>query len=575
MPKPTLQQRDNFKAYLRHFKKKFTSNLQKIPFFYLENIMTQKSVGISTSDEVNVVIFDNNEYVAITTAFNNNELIYIPGLPGETVTLGIGTGSYKFEFVGDDQGLKYNGSTLTLDSEITIGNYHTNDAKKLTIKGLGGGMIQGGNAPPPPTYSLTQTVTSINEGGSVGFTVATTNVADSTNLYYNLSGTATADDFVGGTLAGSFTINNNSGTFVVISAGDAITDDNETFTAYVRTGSTSGPIVATSSQVTIGDVAQTVSIAPSVTTVDEGQQIQFVITSTGYSPTSTFYYDIVGATTVAGDFTDNTLTGSFSTTNNVYSLVKLITTDNISDDGETFVVNIRTGSNSGTIVATSPTITVNDVAQSIVITQDKTDVNEGQDDAANRTITFTVTATGYAAGAPLYWSTLTTAGAVTAADFTDNTLEGSQTLDNNNQITVVRKLVGDRATEGIEKFKLEIRTGSVTGTVIATSDEITINDISVEVGAFANGKTFGPVQVNRDNGDASMASDWYTICNIDNIPDGSKIALFVDGSGSMTPGDVQASIDLLNTKLAARGITIITVTNSEEDWITPFLTTLA
>ena len=128
---------------------------------------------------------------------------------------------------------------------------------------------------------------------------------------------------------------------------------------------------------------------------------------------------------------------------------------------------------------------------------------------------------------------------------------------------------------GLEKFKLEIRTGSVTGTVIATSDEITINDISVEVGAFANGKTFGPVQVNRDNGDASMASDWYTICNIDNIPDGSKIALFVDGSGSMTPGDVQASIDLLNTKLAARGITIITVTNSEEDWITPFLTTLA
>ena len=569
MPKPTLQNRTNFKTYLRHFKKKFSSNLQKIPYFYLEDILTHKPSGISTTTDVNVVIFDNKDTVAITTAINNNELVYIPALQGDEINLAIGSSILTWDFNAEGQPISYNGSTLQLNDQIIVGN------KSITIIGLGGGLIQGGNAPPPPTYSLTQTVTSINEGGSVGFTVATTNVADSTNLYYNLSGTATADDFVGGTLAGSFTINNNSGTFVVISAGDAITDDNETFTAYVRTGSTSGPIVATSSQVTIGDVAQTVSIAPSVTTVDEGQQIQFVITSTGYSPTSTFYYDIVGATTVAGDFTDNTLTGSFSTTNNVYSLVKLITTDNISDDGETFVVNIRTGSNSGTIVATSPTITVNDVAQSIVITQDKTDVNEGQDDAANRTITFTVTATGYAAGAPLYWSTLTTAGAITAADFTDNTLEGSQTLDNNNQITVVRKLVGDRATEGIEKFKLEIRTGSVTGTVIATSDEITINDISVEVGAFANGKTFGPVQVNRDNGDASMASDWYTICNIDNIPDGSKIALFVDGSGSMTPGDVQASIDLLNTKLAARGITIITVTNSEEDWITPFLTTLA
>ena len=575
MPKPTLQQRDNFKSYLRHFKKKFTSNLQKIPFFYLENIMTQKSVGISTSDEVNVVIFDNNEYVAITTAFNNNELIYIPGLPGETVTLGIGTGSYKFEFVGDDQGLKYNGSTLTLDSEITIGNYHTNDAKKLTIKGLGGGMIQGGNAPPQPTYSLTQTATSINEGGSVGFTVATTNVADSTNLYYNLSGTATADDFVGGTLAGSFTINNNSGTFVVISAGDAITDDNETFTAYVRTGSTSGPIVATSSQVTIGDVAQTVSIAPSVTTVDEGQQVTFTITSTGYSPTSTFYYDIVGTTT-AGDFTDNTLTGTFSTTNNVYSLIKVITSDNISDDGETFVVNIRTGSNSGTIVATSPTITINDVAQAVTITQTTTNPNEEWNEGGdNGLVTFTISTTGYSAGTNLFWSTLSTAGAVTAADFDDSSESGIFQLDSSGQGTVGRRLQSDRLTEGVEKFKLQIRTDSTSGTIIATSDEITINDRSLDVGALANGKTFGPVQVNRDNGDASMASDWYTICNIDNIPDGSKIALFVDGSGSMTPGDVQASIDLLNTKLAARGITIITVTNSEEDWITPFLTTLA
>ena len=571
MPKPTVQNRNHWKQYIRTFKDKWTSNIQDVPFQYLDEVISTVDSNITGTDTIKIVVFDNKEYVGITTIFNNDDLIYLPGLKGDTITLGIGTGNYTLKFLGDADGISYNGTTYQLNDKITLPGQN----KAIVIKGLGGGLIQGGTPPPQPTYSLTQTVTSINEGGSVGFTVATTNVDDATTLYYNLSGTATADDFVGGTLAGSFTINNNSGTFVVISAGDAITDDNETFTAYVRTGSTSGPIVATSSQVTIGDVAQTVSIAPSVTTVDEGQQIQFVITSTGYSPTSTFYYDIVGATTVAGDFTDNTLTGSFSTTNNVYSLIKLITTDNISDDGETFVVNIRTGSNSGTIVATSPTITVNDVAQSIVITQDKTDVNEGQDDAANRTITFTVTATGYAAGAPLYWSTLTTSGAVTAADFTDNTLEGSQTLDNNNQITVVRKLVGDRATEGIEKFKLEIRTGSATGTVIATSDEITINDISVEVGAFANGKTFGPVQVNRDNGDASMASDWYTICNIDNIPDGSKIALFVDGSGSMTPGNVQASIDLLNTKLAARGITIITVTNSEEDWITPFLTTLA
>ena len=86
--------------------------------------------------------------------------------------------------------------------------------------------------------------------------------------------------------------------------------------------------------------------------------------------------------------------------------------------------------------------------------------------------------------------------------------------------------------------------------------------------------TFGPVQVNRDNGNAAQATDWYAICDLDNVPDGSSIALFIDGSGSMTQATVQASYDLLVSKLNARGITITSVTNSNEDWITPFLVNL-
>ncbi len=62
---------------------------------------------------------------------------------------------------------------------------------------------------------------------------------------------------------------------------------------------------------------------------------------------------------------------------------------------------------------------------------------------------------------------------------------------------------------------------------------------------------------------------------MDNLPDGSKVALFIDTSGSMTMSTIQASYDLLVSKLNARSITIISVTNSGEDWITPFLTDLA
>ena len=94
-------------------------------------------------------------------------------------------------------------------------------------------------------------------------------------------------------------------------------------------------------------------------------------------------------------------------------------------------------------------------------------------------------------------------------------------------------------------------------------------------GSNANGKTFGPVNVNRDGGGSNATSDWYTICGMDNLPDGSKVALFIDTSGSMTMSTIQASYDLLLSKLNARAITIISVTNSNEDWITPFLTDLA
>ena len=50
--------------------------------------------------------------------------------------------------------------------------------------------------------------------------------------------------------------------------------------------------------------------------------------------------------------------------------------------------------------------------------------------------------------------------------------------------------------------------------------------------------------------------------------------MFIDTSGSMTMNTIQASYDLLVSKLNARGITIITVSNQNEDWITPFLTEL-
>lgn len=80
----------------------------------------------------------------------------------------------------------------------------------------------------------------------------------------------------------------------------------------------------------------------------------------------------------------------------------------------------------------------------------------------------------------------------------------------------------------------------------------------------------GPHFVRRDGGNPAAAEDWYELCQLGHLSNNSTIALFVDNSGSMYTGTVQASYDLFLSRLAARGISVVTVTGANEDYITPF-----
>ena len=459
--KPTATTRLQWKGWLRSKRHLFNSNILECKIEDIKDVFVSRAGSVNDSDKVKILLTKSHGYVDIHNEELEDKLFYIPALPGDKISVGVSTDgtAHEFTFDGNDTSIIYDGTPYALNSTLTL------SGQQFKVVGLGGGLIQGqGSGPPPPppaTYTVGQNSTSISEGGSVTYTVTTTNVTNGTALYYSLEGTATADDFVGGTMAGSFTINNNTGTFNVNVVGDIVTDDGETFTAKVRTDSTSGTIVATASEVTITDVGQTEAISQSATTLNEGDLVNFTVSTTGYASGTTFWWDIE--------------------------------------------------STSG----------------------------------------------------------------ITAADFNDNQLSGYFSINSSGQAVVSKQLVQDLTTEGIEKFKLNVRSGANTGPIILTSSEIIVNDTSVNIGANANGKTFGPVNVNRDDGNSANASDWYNICDIDSIPDGSKVAMFIDTSGSMTMSTIQASYDLLVSKLNARGITIISVTNQNEDWITPFLTDLA
>lgn len=213
-----------------------------------------------------------------------------------------------------------------------------------------------------PTYSVTPTANNINEGSALTFNVSTTNVPNGTVLYWTVNNISTnAFDF--GAISGNFTISSSSGSFSISITADELTEGAETFSVQLRTGSTFGPVVATSSSVTINDTSltRTYSVAPNITSVNEGNQVTFNVTTTNVPNGTTLYYNNIG-TTAAADFTDGQNSGSFTITSNAGSFIRQLSNDLTTEGSETIIIVIRTGSTSGPTVATAATVTVNDTS---------------------------------------------------------------------------------------------------------------------------------------------------------------------------------------------------------------------
>jgi hypothetical protein len=565
MPSPNSNNRLQFKQYLRSNREKFTSGVQTCILGDIQDSILTISSGINTSQITRVILFDDNEVVGLSTILTQQQLFYVPALPDESIIIGVGTdldNQYRLDFIGDGQGIKFGDQIFGLDDVIGLGT-----DTSLTVKGLGGGLFQPGN---PPTYSVGTSSTAVSEGGSVSVIVNTTNVGSGTTLFYNIIGNVDNADFSDNVTAGSFVVSNGIGTVTKNIANDL--DENEGgegFAIRISTGSTIGPVVGTSSTIFITDLGlPSYVITESATSVNEGSSVSFTVNTV--NATGTLYYS-TGGTASAADFSNNSLSGSFSlvstgSTTGIATFVRSIATDFDTESGEVFNIVIRTGSVSGTAVTTSSNITIGDIVPSVTITESATSVDEGG------SVTFTISGSNIPNGT-YYYTIFEEEGTIASTDFNPANLDGSFTV-NNNSGSLTITLAEDLATEGTDKFGIQIRRDSISGNIIATSNTITVGDTSQGVGSNSSGKTFGPVQVNRDDSNPGYESDWYAIANLDQIPDGSSIALFIDTSGSMTMATVQASYDKLLAKLNARGITITTVTNSNEDWITPFLVDL-
>lgn len=391
------------------------------------------------------------------------------------------------------------------------------------------------------SYSIVSN-SSISEGTPASINVITTAVTNGTVLYWTIQNNSS--DFISS--SGSVTINNNAGTFSITAISDTVTEGPETFTIALRKNSTTGTIVATSNTISINDTSTTpvptYTLTPSKTTANEGELITVTVSTTNVPNNTTLYWNINSSSSaIAGDI--DISQGTVTIQNNTASFSFRINNDLTTELTESLIFSLRTSSYTGNIVATSPVISINDTSRSVptyTITPASSSVDEGN------SLTFNISTTNVSNGTVLYW---------TLSDITQfNVGSGSVTINNNaGSFTVTPKT--DFTTEGSTNFSASLRTNSITGTVVANSSSVTINDTSIT--------TAYSIFTNNTNNDSS---DVYpgdtitytittsgiangTILYITNYP-GTEASSFVDNL-SQTTVTIQNNSATLQRQISA------------------------
>jgi hypothetical protein len=321
-----------------------------------------------------------------------------------------------------------------------------------------------------PAFTLTRSVISVNEGSTFTITLTITNatVPNGTTYGYNVTGVQGSLDYTAS--ASSFIVNNNTAAVTFTVLNDALTEGTETFTLELTTYPY--PTISVNINDTSITALPTYSISPQTSSVNEGGSITFTVTTTQVPNGTTLYWAYNGGSSdPVADF--NAYNGSFTISGNSGTFTVYPKADLLTEGSETFAVGVRTGSTTGTEVATTGTITINDTsltapAYSFTSQQNVTETQTGNSIATftftnviSKTVTFAIVApsTGTAA----------TSGTDVTINITSMSINGSGSRD------VSYYPAADQITEGTEYFRI---TATVDGSVVATTGNISISDTS-------------------------------------------------------------------------------------------------
>lgn len=218
-----------------------------------------------------------------------------------------------------------------------------------------------------PSYTITPNVPMVHEGNTIGYTITTVSVPSGTPMYWTNTGTATAADITGAINTGVAILGaNGNATIEVTPRFDSLTEGSETVVLTIKRDP-AGAVVATAATVAVIDSSLTPVYtfdAPPASVI-EGGLLVYTIRTTNVLVGTKLYWNNVG-TTNARDFNENVNLGNVAVQGSYASGFAYIALqpyiDSETEGAQTVILQIRTDSQVGTVVATAASVSVTDTS---------------------------------------------------------------------------------------------------------------------------------------------------------------------------------------------------------------------
>jgi hypothetical protein len=330
-----------------------------------------------------------------------------------------------------------------------------------------------------PTYEfLSQTVSSVQEGTSVSFTVITTNVAPNTEIFWTvvpLDVGLTKEDFADNTLNGSVRVGSN-GTCVIdrmLISSDATNEGIEKFRVDIAvidpvsnlkiTKASSYPMSVIDTQALIIEKPFTLDSNNHVTSITEGSTtgVTFSVTGPDSAKNRLVYWMIQGelGTVEASDITYNgnhTLTGSVMLNSSAAANFTIYAnSDNQTESLERFRLYLYSDSARTTQVQVSQPIDITEIVPYAIVAS-RSSAAEANGVTVDNEIVYSVT-TPWLSNIPtdLYWTIIGDQGTIESSDFLEDTLYGTVSITGGAGSFKLHPRA-DKHTEGVEKFHVAL-----------------------------------------------------------------------------------------------------------------------